>query len=95
MNIRNYIKNSSLLILIILLTGCANGQFGKKSKPFKHNTPLIKTDMRTTGKSEISKTLEMGPKPVVGKMKKQKSKGSRLVLLTLKLMRKLKNMKMK
>ena len=75
MNIRNYIKTSSLLVLIFLLTGCANTQFGKKyNKPFKHNTPLIKTDMRTTGKSEISKTLEMGPKPVVGKMKKQKRK---------------------
>ena len=56
MNIRNYIKTSSLLILIFLLTGCANSQFAK-NKPFKHNTPLIKTDMRTTGKSEISKTL--------------------------------------
>ena len=75
MNIRNFIKTSSLLFLIFLLTGCANTQFGKKyNKPFKHNTPLIKTDMRTTGKSEISKTLEMGPKPVVGKVKRQKRK---------------------
>ena len=46
----------------------------KDKKPFNHNTPLIKTDMRTAKQSEISKTLEMGPKPVVGNMKRQKRK---------------------
>jgi len=70
-------KNYSLALLIIfglLLNGCAN--FNKKyNKPFKHNTPLIKNDIRTTGQAEIAKTLEMGPKPVDGdavKLKKRK-----------------------
>ena len=51
--------------LILILAGCASGQFGK-SKPFKHNTPLIKDDVRKMGKAEIDKTVEMGPKPTIG-----------------------------
>ena len=63
------------MILGFIVSGCANSQFSKKyNKPFKHNTPLIKTDMRTTGKSEVSKTLEMGPKPVIGNVERQKRK---------------------
>ena len=39
----------------------------KYDKPFKHNVPLIKDqNIVASGKSEISKTLEMGPKPVIG-----------------------------
>ena len=54
------------LILVIGLTGCTtNGKF-KKSKPFKHNTPLIKSDIRKAGQTEIAKTIDMGPKPVFG-----------------------------
>ena len=45
--------------------------FKKYDKPFKHNTPLIKNkDIVKTGKSEIAKTLEMGPKPIEGDAKK-------------------------
>ena len=37
----------------------------------RHNTPLIKDkDIVSSGKSEISKTLEMGPKPIEGDAKK-------------------------
>ena len=68
------IKKINTLVLIIflgfILNGCAGGKFGKKSKPFKHNTPLIKDDMRKTGKAEIQKTLEMGPKPLEGDTRK-------------------------
>ena len=68
------IKRINTLVLIIflgfILNGCAGGKFGKKSKPFKHNTPLIKDDMRKTGKAEIQKTLEMGPNPVDGDTRK-------------------------
>ena len=34
-------------VLGFVLSGCANSQFAKKyNKPFKHNTPLIKKDMK-------------------------------------------------
>ena len=55
--------------LILILTGCTSGKF-KKSKPFKHNTPLIKQDVKKTGKIEVDKTVEMGPKPTIGDTKK-------------------------
>jgi type IV pilus assembly protein PilQ len=67
------------MILGFVLSGCANSQFAKKyNKPFKHNTPLIKKDMKALGKAEIAKTLEMGPKPVPG-IKKFKEKEKRLL----------------
>ena len=67
MNIKKLFNLSLVLILGFILSGCANSQFAKKyNKPFKHNTPLIKKDMRSIGKAEIAKTLEMGPKPVEG-----------------------------
>ena len=49
-------------ILMLFLNGCANSNFNKKyNKPFKHNTPLIKENVKLTGKVEIDKTVEMGP----------------------------------
>ena len=51
--------------LALILTGCASGQF-EKSKTFKHNTPLIKDDIKKLGKIEIDKTVEKGPKPTIG-----------------------------
>ena len=41
----------SLIFVTFLVTGCA--QPGKKVKGFKHNTPLIKTDVKEFGKSEL------------------------------------------
>ena len=56
-------------ILFLFLTGCTqSGKFGKKT--FKHNTPLIKDDVRKTGKIEVDKTVEMGPMPVEGDIEK-------------------------
>ena len=69
MNIKKILSIASLFILAIVLNSCGpNSQFGKKyDKPFKHNVPLIKDkNIVASGKSEISKTLEMGPKPVEG-----------------------------
>jgi len=72
--------------LILILAGCASGQFGK-SKPFKHNTPLIKDDVKKMGKAEVDKTVEMGPKPTIGdtefleKRKKISSQKTRNYLL--------------
>ena len=74
-----------IFFVAMLLNGCANGKF-VKSKPFKHNTPLIKDDLRKTGKAEIQKTLEMGPKPIegdtrkLGKRKKISSQSQEIIL---------------
>ena len=45
-------KKISFLILplfILFLSGCAD-KLAKKSKSFKHDTPLIKTDVKQLGK---------------------------------------------
>jgi len=75
MNIRKLFNLSVVLILGFVLSGCANSHFAKTikkyDKPFKHETPLIKSnDITKAGKTEIEKTLEMGPKPVEGDTKK-------------------------
>ena len=54
-------------VLIMILNGCAQTT---SSKPFKHNTPLIKDNVKLTGKTEVDKTVEMGPTPVEGDHKK-------------------------
>ena len=63
-----YIKSikiiASFLILLFVLNSCANNPYNKKTKPFKHNTPLIKEDIRKMGSKEIDKTVEMGPQPI-------------------------------
>ena len=77
MNIKKIFHLSLVLILGLILTGCAQMQGQIKiddKKPFKHNTPLIKTDIMTAKQSEIAKTLEMGPKPVDGNVIRQKRK---------------------
>ena len=87
MNIKNFIKIICLFAIVILLNGCQN--FNKKyNKPFKHNTPLIKDQkIKDQGKSEIAKTLELGPKPVegdtrkLGKRKKISSEAQRNYLI--------------
>ena len=63
MNIKKYLSILSLITIALVLNGCANSKY---NKPFKHNTPLIKDDIRKTGQSEIAKTLDMGPKPIDG-----------------------------
>ena len=65
MNIKLIIKFILFSFLILILNGCANGKLGK-SKPFKHNTPLIKDDVRKSGQKEVQKTVDMGPKPTIG-----------------------------
>jgi type IV pilus assembly protein PilQ len=72
-------KTSYLLIpfLILLLTGCADKM--AKKKVFKHDTPLIKTDVKELGKKELEKSAEMGPIPIEGdviKLKKRKQLSS-------------------
>ena len=51
--------------LILILNGCASGQLGK-TKTFKHNTPLIKEDIKKEGQLEVQKTVNMGPNPTIG-----------------------------
>ncbi len=55
-------------VFILVLTGCS--QQGKFGKPFKHNTPLIKEDIKQSGKKEIQKTVDMGPSTVEGDVEK-------------------------
>ena len=72
MNIKKFFSLIGIIILALILSGCANSKFAKKyNKPFKHNTPLIKADIAKKKQAEIAKTLEMGPKPVDGDPKKQ------------------------
>ena len=73
--IKNYSKQFlSLILLVFLVLGCT--ATGKKStKGFKHNTPLIKDNVKIKGKAEVDKTVEMGPVPAeadVVKLKKRK-----------------------
>ncbi len=66
MNIKKIKLVSSFLVLLIALTNCTSTGKFKKSKPFKHNTPLIKENIKKSGQTEIAKTLEMGPNPIFG-----------------------------
>ena len=68
MNNKNFINLFVLLFLILFLNGCQTVK--KANKPFKHNTPLIKDDVREKGKIEVAKTLDMWPKPVEGDTRK-------------------------
>ena len=84
MNIKNKIKIIGIILFSVVLSACQ--QMKDANKPFKHNTPLIKEDIKKTGKAEIQKTLELGPKPaegskVYGKRKKISSEAQRNYLL--------------
>ena len=63
-------KNIKFFILFsfvsaLFLSGCAtDGKLG--TKKFKHNTPLIKEDIKSKGKIEVEKTVKMGPQPAEG-----------------------------
>ena len=70
MNIKKINQLIVLFILSLILTGCANMPNTINNKKFKHNTPLLKTDMKSQGKAEVAKTIEMGPKPIDGNTEK-------------------------
>ena len=70
MNIKKIFSLFGLIIFVMFLNGCATQPYSKsKSKGFKHNEPLIKEDIRKTGKASIEKTVDMGPQPVLGDTK--------------------------
>ena len=73
MNIK-FIKNIIFFsVLILVLNGCTTAN--KKLGTFKHNTPLIKENVKELGKKEVEKTVEMGPTPLEGdfiKLQKRK-----------------------
>ena len=84
MNIKSYTKFLGIIILGLIVSGCQAVK--EVNKPFKHNTPLIKGNIKADGKAEIQKTLELGPKPaegekVYGKRKKISSEAQRNYLL--------------
>ena len=61
----------SLVFLLFVLSGCAEQMKKmKKKKTFKHDTPLIKQDVKKLGRIEVKKTAEMGPIPVEGDVTK-------------------------
>ena len=47
--------------LILILTGCTTGKYSKKDKSFKHDTPLIKTDVKKLGKINLKKVQKWDP----------------------------------
>ena len=71
MKIRNKISYILIPLLFLLLSGCAEKMAKKK---FKHDTPLIKTDVKTLGKKELETSAEMGPIPVEGDVVKLKKR---------------------
>ena len=84
MNTKTLIKLVGIILFSVVLTACQ--QMKDVNKPFKHNTPLIKENIKKQGKAEIQKTLELGPKPaqgkkVYGKRKKISSEAQRNYLL--------------
>ena len=79
MKYKKIISSFIISFLFIVLTGCVVNKDGqivlKKNEAFKHNTPLIKTDIKKLGQKEVDKSVEMGPTPVEGdviKLKKRK-----------------------
>ena len=72
MNCRSLKILFSSFFLLFVLSGCAVDQMGKKkkNKGFKHDTPLIKQDVKKLGQIEIEKSAEMGPMPVEGDVAK-------------------------
>ena len=61
MNIKDIYKFALIFLFSVVLVGCQ--QMKNANKPFKHNTPLIKENIKKDGAAEIQKTLELGPKP--------------------------------
>jgi len=54
MNIKSFTKLFGIIVLGLILSGCQQ-TFKNANKPFKHNTPLIKDNIREDGKAEIQK----------------------------------------
>ena len=85
MNIEKILYPITILVILLIVSGCAKKP--QNIKTFKHNTPLIKNDIKAAGKAEVEKTLEMGPQPVEGdiikleKRKKISSEAQRNYLL--------------
>ena len=84
MNTKTLFKLVGIILFSFVLTACQ--QMKDVNKPFKHNTPLIKENIKKDGRAEIQKTLELGPKPatgkkVYGKRKKISSEAQRNYLL--------------
>jgi type IV pilus assembly protein PilQ len=84
MNTKRFINFFGLILFAFVLSGCQTMK--EANKPFKHNTPLIKEDIKKEGRAEIQKTLELGPKPstgkkMFGKRKKISSEAQRNYLL--------------
>ena len=70
MNLKLFKLLISLIFLSFALSGCAQDMSKfKKKKGFKHDTPLIKEDVKALGRVEVEKSAKMGPTPVEGDIK--------------------------
>ena len=100
MSLKNLKTLFLYFILVIGVTGCTvkDGKIVSNIKDFKQPETLIKDDIRKSGQSEISKTMGMGPKPVVGdasKLQKRKTISSQTARNYLLIPKKYKNLKQK
>ena len=71
----NFSAITSIILIGLFLVSCTATGKKKVKKPFKHDEPLIKTDVKKLGKKELDKMSEMGPIPTeadVVKLKKRK-----------------------
>jgi len=73
MNTKSIKTFAFFAFLILILNGCASGQ-SEKTKTFKHNTPLIKQDIKKEGQLEVQKTVNMGPNPTIGDTRELKKR---------------------
>ena len=61
---KNYLKKFiGFILLVVLVSGCTATGKKAKTKGFKHDTPLIKEDVKAKGRIEVDKTVDMGPIP--------------------------------
>ena len=68
------------MLATLFLSGCtSDGKFGVKK--FKHNTPLIKEDIKQKGRIEVDKTAKMGPQPAEGDIVKLEGEWTLIRLL--------------
>ena len=71
----NFRTFASIILIGLFLVSCTATGKKKSSKPFKHNEPLIKTDVKKLGKKELDKMSEIVHVPddaEVVKLKKRK-----------------------
>ena len=60
----NFKTLTSIILIGLFLIGCTATGKKKSTKAFKHNEPLIKTDVKKLGKKELIKCQKWDPSPL-------------------------------